>query len=402
MACAATAAVGVGLALSAAGLLLLDARGAADAWNVSRAEMFGVGAAGAVVSLFCLRLLRGFEKDRIWYLVLSGFLCSAVATMVMILLPEAASPEGLAATPAGERLEHLYANLVRTGDAFNILLAIFLAVVVTMFFVLGCLVLGFGFPTWLWAMAAVRDREHPQARAAVTAAFATTMLQVGLWVLLVPLLGMAALLYMHPAASDNPLFSRVWTRFAFNLGLAGLLIGPALYVTYRRWGLAKPFFQRGPREDPPPIPRLIAHPALLTGLFVASLVGQATFVHSMWTDNDWLNELLRGIQWYFVGGGLFVLALAFLVGRGGYLSACTSCATLSATSTGPAFSSATRSSPCATRSRWPPRSSPPCSPSRRRSNTVSAACWPRCCGACPLPFWSSSHAARGRSWPSTA
>jgi hypothetical protein len=286
--------------------------------------MIGFGAAGMVLGIICLMLIHQFEKDGIWFNVLFCSTLSGLAILCLVWLPFVAPPDMLKSSPAGYRVEDVLAHTAVADTLFDRFLALFLLWLVAIFVLLGCLFLLAGYPLWIWTLWATKAKVHAHARPAVTAAFVTSLIQVGLWVLIVPLLGMGALLYLdrgQVTGGDNSAFAHVWTRFTLHLLLAAVPVVVAICVWGARWFRARPYFRSGRQvpEPPPTIPRLIANVWLVGAILLVSLVGFVFFLHSSLTGIHWAHDWMKGHQWWFMGGSLAVIALAYFIGRNGLL-----------------------------------------------------------------------------------
>jgi len=167
-----------------------------------------------------------------------------------------------------------------------------------------------GFLTWLLARIESRVKKSVHSGPALDAALAATFLQLGLWLIVVAIVGGALLRTWAPDiwSGQDPVFDETFRSFAQNLALAFVVAGCGLFVwiARRRW-------VRHHREPYSPatartIPRLLVNDAIVAAIFGTTLAGTlATFV-ALLTGTDRFDGFLRG-DFYrrLVTGGIFFI-----------------------------------------------------------------------------------------------
>ena len=174
------------------------------------------------------------------------------------------------------------------------------------FVVLGVLTV-IAFLAWIVARIEARIRRRHRARPALDAALTATVLQVALWVLVVPALGAVPLRQWAPelVSGKDDLFAKVLTGFVQNLAFAGLVVACAAAV----W-LWRAAWVRSHRSADRGIPRLLVNDVLVYIILGVCLAGSVATVYAVITDTERLGGLFSEHRYRAV---LVVLAIITVI-----------------------------------------------------------------------------------------
>jgi hypothetical protein len=302
--------------------------------NATEAKTLGLGATTCALGfLLFWRALEPSQKDGTWLLPLFCLGVCGLGITVLSLLRLVALVDGHGPVWLIDRLAHWWPREELESSTLNFSLALSLAVNMLTCWCLGFATFG-AFLSWLGVLCQTRGRGKERIRSAATAALTSALLPVGIWVLIVPLLGMGTLLQFATEGYSQHLFDRTFCRFAFNCFLALWPVLTALMVYLVRKRRAKPWRERTVKSaDPPPalakpIPRLIASLWITGAILVATIVGFLVFIVAWFTGrevvyDEWFNghaktfSIVSGIVVLFVS---LALGFVFLIDRENWLA----------------------------------------------------------------------------------
>jgi hypothetical protein len=169
------------------------------------------------------------------------------------------------------------------GPFWDYLVALMLAANV-FFLVLGC-VIALAMVAWIVAHCEAIARSARGARPAINVAFGATLLQIGLWVLLVPAFGSLVFsqLPRDVVAGKQALFARVLVEFVENMALGMVVVMCVVWVELcrRHWVTEHP----GPYSTPEAlgaartIPRLLVNSRPLYALIAVTVYSHQVFAY---------------------------------------------------------------------------------------------------------------------------
>jgi hypothetical protein len=188
--------------------------------------------------------------------------------------------------------------------------------------VLGGLFLAVGvltivaFLTWLLARGESGRRKLVHLRPALDAALAANLLQVGLWLIVVPILGIVMLNTWAPeiVSGRDPLFDDVFLSFTQNLALTVLVAGCAglVWVSRRQWvAHHRPPYAAATAQR---IPRLLVNYWIVVTIVAVSLAGTFASWWALMTGTARFGGALNSYS-----GGVATLILMIVAVIGGFL-----------------------------------------------------------------------------------
>lgn len=275
-------------------------------------EVLALALIGVVLGLVLLAVRRWKNWREHWSFVIGWIIAAASTDVVLAFARTATGPpwpwETWLGTLIAERLSLQPAALGTQPVSTH--LAVLLGLLYAVFLVVGVLT-ALAFVSWMLAHLEARTKKLTQSAPALNAALATALLQIGLWVIVVPALGAVMLRQWSPGmlSGNDSVFGTVMTSFAQNLGLAGLIILTAATIWFWRAGWV--------HGHPPPytvatgrgIPRLLVHDAIVSIIFVVSFVGSLATVYALTTGMPRLGGVLSGSRGWAVGGALALIAI---------------------------------------------------------------------------------------------
>jgi hypothetical protein len=294
------------LAVIGAGVAALALGGAADApWGWD-AALCGLGLLGACLGALLWQRGRRANWGQTWTWVL-GWLSLTSAGLAgfaafRALVPGGWSWDSWAGQFVTSRLS-VESVPEMAPDRFFEYLAVLLCVTQAAYVVLA-FVMALALVAWLAArrQAAEQARRAPRypgdegAVPALDAAIGSSFLQIGLWVVIVPALGLLALSRLDPDLRDS-LFSRVLTSFLLHLFFGVAVAAFALWV----WVKCALWVRRHPppydtpegRQRVKELPRLLVYRRLLLFLVALSFVGSLAFAVAFIANVTWVHNLLK-------------------------------------------------------------------------------------------------------------
>jgi hypothetical protein len=202
--------------------------------------------------------------------------------------------------------------VVRIGaDSFSENIEVWLRTLGGFFLAVGGLTI-IAFLAWLVARVESRRKNQSRFAPALDAALAANLLQVGLWLIVVPILGIVLLRTWAPeiVSGKDPMFDGVFLSFTQNLALTLVVVGCAavVWVSRRQWVKRNQPSYTGATAQ---IPRLLVNNSIFSTIVAVSLAG---------TVATWLALLTRTARF----GGLLneyrgavttlIVVIGFVVG----------------------------------------------------------------------------------------
>lgn len=168
---------------------------------------------------------------------------------------------------------------------------------------------------WLWAVLSCLSKPNWRRYIpGLTAGLAATLLQLGLWVTLVPALAFVGLRLFLASQLEGPPFDRIWGFFLFNLSAGLVVVLAGLLVWVWRWIKIQMHAEPPKRSEAPlAIPRILVHPLILAALILTTLVGIGSFASTFIIDREPLYyEFFRGQLGWFGPVLVTLMAMASL------------------------------------------------------------------------------------------
>ncbi len=193
-------------------------------------------------------------------------------------------------------LQHLHLE-GKDVNAFALHLAVLLSAIHVAFLVLGVVTM-LALVIWMLAHGEVWLRWRKFIEPALNAAFGAALLQIGIWVVLVPALGLVVLDRLFPdLPAEDPLFKGVFTSYLLHLGMAAVVGLCAAGVWGWRWTWVKshagPYETAEKRTLARQIPRLLIHILIILLLIVVSVAGTLLFLSVFVTRDTRLQDGLK-------------------------------------------------------------------------------------------------------------
>lgn len=169
---------------------------------------------------------------------------------------------------------------------------------------------------FFWFFAVLSSLGHAYWRRYIpglTAGLTATLLQLGLWVIMVPTLAFIGMRLFLPRQLEGPPFDRIWSLFLFNLtaGLAVIAVGMIAWLW--RWVRIQLNADPPKRGGAVSIPRILVHPLILGALILATLAGIVAFAVSFVLNREPLYHQFFMDQVAWIGPVLMAaMALVFL------------------------------------------------------------------------------------------
>jgi hypothetical protein len=195
-------------------------------------------------------------------------------------------------------------NVPEEYDLFLTYFTVLLRLMGIGFFLLGTAIV-LALVPWLIALCLHGDAQRRSLNAALGAVF----IQVGLWALLVPALGMLACTSFYPemlVRKDLP-FAGAMVGFVWHFFLA-LIVGLPVLVTLI-WRSLWVFFNKPNFRDPDAIPRLLVNPWVLWTVLGAGIAGGGLFVWRQWIGRWPWDDVFFRLAVPLAGGTAVVLPL---------------------------------------------------------------------------------------------
>jgi hypothetical protein len=245
---------------------------------------FGLAIAGVVLGglLLTLRYLRKWSGH--WVFVIKWIVAAAAVDVIV----------------------------VRIGaDSFSKNIDVWLRTLGMFFLAVGGLTI-IAFLAWLVARVESRRKNLSRFAPALDAALAANLLQVGLWLIVVPILGIVLLRTWAPAivSGQDPMFDGVFLSFTQNLALTLVVTGCAAMV----WASRRQWVRRNPppyTAVTPPIPRLLVNKAIFSAIVVVSLAGTVATWLALLTQTARFGGLLNGYRLAVTG---LIVVIGFVLG----------------------------------------------------------------------------------------
>jgi hypothetical protein len=177
---------------------------------------------------------------------------------------------------------------MRLGE-MEFIASILLVMLQSAFYLLALIMLA-ALVVWLVAIASAPAAWRP----ALGVAYAAALVQLGLWLLLVPVLGLAEVFTIFKSVSTNTSHAEILLRsvqrgLALHLAFLMIVSAVAAFVWFcrARWSRTRPMTWKGPPYDyptpKPDIPRLLVHRLIIGALVVVGAFGSAlSLVNLVW------------------------------------------------------------------------------------------------------------------------
>jgi hypothetical protein len=265
-------------------------------YAVPRVPVVGLALIGAVFGGLLVLLHRWLKLRGQWLFVIGWIIVAAVSDVVYSLMTMHAFPKNLEAM---------------------------LLVLGTLFLAVGALTI-ISFVTWCGARVEAVLKQLGRAGPALNAALAATLLQVGLWVMVVPAIGIAMLKEWSPDAvsGKDPVFANTFLAFTQDMALTLVVAACAVLVWLAR--------ARSVRREPRPytaettrrIPRLLVNDIIVAAIVAVSLAGAVATIYAALSGQPRFGGLLSEYRRLTVGGTLIlvvVISAVFQKGLGNAL-----------------------------------------------------------------------------------
>jgi len=208
------------------------------------------------------------------------------------------------ATAAGDA-----ALIWSTGLSFSDNVSTLLRVLGVLFLVVAALTVC-AFAVWLVARIQGPAKTSSFTGPALSAALTATLVQVGLWVIIVPMVGTAMLREWAPdlLTGKDPAFASVFLGYTQDLALAAVVAVAVIAVLVVRWL----WVRRHPAYRDPAtargLPRLLVGVVIVGAILLTSLAGTAATFYSVVKETPRFGNLLINYRDYAVGLSVLIIA----------------------------------------------------------------------------------------------
>jgi hypothetical protein len=250
---------------------------------VPKVPVAGLALMGAVLGGLLILLHRWLKLRGQWLFVIGWIIVAGASDVFYGLVMRQSFPENL-----------------ETG--LLVLGALFLAV--------GALTIT-SFLVWCGARIEAAVRKLGGAGPALNAALAATLLQVGLWVVIVPAVGITMLKEWAPdtVSGKDPVFANTFQSFTQNMALTFVVAGCAALV----WLGRKQWVRRQPQPYTAAttrrLPRLLVNDIIVVAIVAASLAGAVATIYASTSGEPRFGGWLSEYRGKAVGGTVILIAI---------------------------------------------------------------------------------------------